>query len=50
MKTEEVSTFFEKYLGTNTLVVPSGEERLKDWPGLNYKEFTVQGYKVCQHF
>ncbi|KAL3270347.1 hypothetical protein HHI36_009395 [Cryptolaemus montrouzieri] len=44
-KTEEAKEFYEKYLGTEYLKVPSGgAERLQKWPGLEEaKTFTVKG-------
>lgn len=45
VKTEDVDAFFLKYLGTDALVVPSGKDRLKDWPGLASEKIFVKGYK-----
>lgn len=49
MKTEEVDGFFDKYLGTEALVVPTGGERLKDWPGLSGQEYALYGYDVYSY-
>ncbi|KAK9881719.1 hypothetical protein WA026_017237 [Henosepilachna vigintioctopunctata] len=44
-KSEEAQQFYEKYLGTEYLKVPSGgAQRLSKWPGLSEaKTFTVNG-------
>lgn len=51
-KTEDAEEVYEKFLGTELFVVPTGGvERLKRWPGLKkYKEnleFLGEGPKIC---